>query len=277
MGEEFETVDIPADMLEDADEWRHQLVDVVSQHDENVLEKYVGEEEITAEDLRKRPAPRHDRGRHRADPVRHRIQEQGRAAAARRGRRLPAEPARRHRRSTAPTSRASEEIVRNADDYEPFSALAFKIMSDPYVGKLTYFRVYSGSLDDRLRRCSTRRRTGRSASAASCRCTPNHREDKDAVFAGDIVAAVGLKNTTTGDTLCDPAHPIVLERMEFPEPVISRRDRAEDQGRPGQARQGARRAVRGGPDLPGPHRRRDRPDDHRAAWASCTSRCSSTA
>ena len=73
------------------------------------------------------------------------------------------------------------------------------------------------------------------------------------------------------------AHPIVLERMEFPEPVISRGDRAEDQGRPGQARQGARLALRRGPDVPGPHRRRDRPDDHLAAWASCTSRCSSTA
>ncbi len=97
MGEEYETVDIPADMVEDAEHWRHELVDVVSQHDENVLEKYVGEEEITAEDLR--AGLRHATivGRHRADPLRHRVQEQGRAAPARRGRRLLAEPARRDR------------------------------------------------------------------------------------------------------------------------------------------------------------------------------------
>ena len=91
----------------------------------------------------------------------------------------------------------------------------------------------------------------------------NHREDKDAVFAGDIVAAVGLKNTTTGDTLCDPAHPIVLERMEFPEPVISVAIEPKTKVDQDKLGQGARRALRGGPDLPGAHRRRDRPDDHR--------------
>ncbi len=90
----------------------------------------------------------------------------------------------------------------------------------------------------------------------------NHREDKEAVFAGDIVAAVGLKNTTTGDTLCDPSHPIVLERMEFPEPVISVAIEPKTKVDQDKLGQGARRAVRGGPDVPGPHRRRDRPDDH---------------
>ena len=113
-----------------------------------------------------------------------------------------------------------QETVRAASDDEPFAALAFKIMSDPYVGKLTYFRVYSGKLSagsQVLNATKDRKeRIGRILQMHA-----NHREDKDAVFAGDIVAAVGLKNTTTGDTLCDPAHPIVLERMEFPEPVIS--------------------------------------------------------
>ena len=165
--------------------------------------------------------------------------------------------------------------MRHADDSEPFAALAFKIMSDPYVGKLTYFRVYSGTITTGaavLNATKDRKeRIGRILQMHA-----NHREDKDAVFAGDIVAAVGLKNTTTGDTLCDPAQPDRARAHGVPRAGHLRRDRAEDQGRPGQAGQGARLALRGGPDLPGPHRRRDRPDDHLAAWASCTSRCSST-
>jgi elongation factor G len=112
------------------------------------------------------------------------------------------------------------EIAREPSDDEPFAALAFKIMSDPYVGKLTYFRVYSGKLTAGAQVLNAtkdrKERIGRILQMHA-----NHREDKEAVFAGDIVAAVGLKNTTTGDTLCDPAHPIVLERMDFPEPVIS--------------------------------------------------------
>ena len=102
----------------------------------------------------------------------------------------------------------------------------------------------------RARRSTTRRRTARSASAASCACTPNQREDIDVAYAGDIVAGLGFKQTTTGDTLCERAHPIILERMEFPDAGDLRRDRAQDQERPGQARQGARLALRRGPDVP---------------------------
>jgi elongation factor G len=113
-----------------------------------------------------------------------------------------------------------EALARQAADEEPFAALAFKIMSDPYVGKLTYFRVYSGKLSAGAQVLNAtkdkKERVGRILQMHA-----NHREDKDGVFAGDIVAAVGLKNTTTGDTLCDPGNPIVLERMEFPAPVIS--------------------------------------------------------
>jgi elongation factor G len=112
-----------------------------------------------------------------------------------------------------------EELKRPADDQEPFSALAFKIMSDPHVGKLTYFRVYSGSIkkgDAVLNSTKDRKeRIGRILQMHA-----NHREDKTIIFAGDIVATVGLKQTTTGDTLCDPNSPIVLETLEFPEPVI---------------------------------------------------------
>jgi elongation factor G len=121
---------------------------------------------------------------------------------------------------TGTDPKGEQALERKADDSDPFAALAFKIMSDPYVGKLTYFRVYSGKLESGasvLNATKDRKeRIGRILQMHA-----NHREDKDAVFAGDIVAAVGLKQTTTGDTLCDPSHPIVLERMEFPEPVIS--------------------------------------------------------
>jgi elongation factor G len=112
-----------------------------------------------------------------------------------------------------------EELERKADDNEPFSALAFKIMSDPHIGKLTYIRVYSGKLvkgSSILNSSKDRKeRPGRILQMHA-----NHREDKDAAFAGDIVALVGLKGTTTGDTLCDANAPIVLESLEFPEPVI---------------------------------------------------------
>ncbi len=113
-----------------------------------------------------------------------------------------------------------EEEVREASDDEPFSALAFKIMSDPYVGKLAFFRAYSGMLEAGSYIYNStndnRERIGRILQMHA-----NHREERDAVYAGDLAAAVGLKNTSTGDTLCEADHPIVLEAMEFPEPVIS--------------------------------------------------------
>src|SRR5690606_38623516 len=111
-------------------------------------------------------------------------------------------------------------IERRASDDEPFAALAFKIMTDPYVGRLTYFRVYSGSLKaGTYVYNSTKDRRERVARMLQMHA--NHREERDEVFAGDIAAAIGLKDTKTGDTLCDPEHPIILEAMRFPEPVIS--------------------------------------------------------
>jgi elongation factor G len=219
MGEEYQTIDIPADMLDDAETWRHELIDVVSQHDENVLEKYVGEEEITAEDLRK--------------GLRHATIEAGTVpilcgtAFKNKGVQPLLDAVVDYLPSPLDVTqiegldvKTDEPMIRKADDSEPFAALAFKIMSDPYVGKLTYFRVYSGSLESGASILNAtkdkKERIGRILQMHA-----NHREDKDAVFAGDIVAAVGFKNTTTGDTLCDPNHPIVLEKMEFPEPVIS--------------------------------------------------------
>ena len=112
-----------------------------------------------------------------------------------------------------------EEDVRHSSDTEPFSALAFKIATDPFVGKLCFFRVYSGTLTaGSTVYNSTKDNTERIGRIVQMHA--NHRQDLEMVYAGDIAAAVGLKNTTTGDTLCDEKHPIILESMEFPEPVI---------------------------------------------------------
>jgi elongation factor G len=192
---------------------------VVSQFDEKILEKYVGEETITADDLR--AGLRHATVAGSVVPVlcgtafkNKGVQPLLDAVVEY----LPSPidiPA-----IDGADLKSGDPVERRPNDDEPFAALAFKIMSDPYVGKLTYFRVYSGKLAAGAQVLNAtkdkKERVGRILQMHA-----NHREDKEGVFAGDIVAAVGLKQTTTGDTLCDPQHPIVLERMEFPEPVIS--------------------------------------------------------
>ncbi len=219
MGESYEEQDIPAALAEAAEEWRHQLIDVVSQYDENVLEKYVGDETITAEDLRN--AIRAATVSGDVVPVLCGTAFKNKGVQPLLDAVVDYLPSPIDVEAIKGLDvKLEHELERHADDDEPFSALAFKIMSDPYVGKLTYFRVYSGKLSAGSPVLNAtkdkKERIGRLLQMHA-----NHREDKEAVFAGDIVAAVGLKNTTTGDTLCDPAHPIVLERMEFPEPVIS--------------------------------------------------------
>ena len=116
--------------------------------------------------------------------------------------------------------RNDSELTREASESEPFAALAFKVMTDPFVGKLTYFRVYSGKLNagDRVVN-TTNGKTERVSRILQMHA--NHREDKEAAFTGDIVAVVGLKHSTTGDTLCDPSSLVILESMTFPAPVIS--------------------------------------------------------
>jgi elongation factor G len=219
MGEQWLTGEVPADMLADAEHWRHELLDVVSQFDDTLLEKYVGEEEITVDDLR--------RGIRAATIANQIVPVLCGTAFKNKGVQplldaivdyLPSPLDIPPVRGVDP--KGIDELERPASDAEPFAALAFKIMSDPYVGKLTYFRVYSGSLTAGSGVFnSTKDRKERIGRILQMHA--NHREDKEAVFTGDIVAAVGLKNTTTGDTLCDPDRPIILERMEFPEPVIS--------------------------------------------------------
>jgi len=149
--------------------------------------------------------------------VRLRVQEQGRAAHARRSRRLPAVAARRP--ANQGVDNKGGPVERKASENEPFAALAFKIVADPY-GKLTYFRIYSGTLEKGAEIYNStkdrKERIGR-----ILRMHADQREDIDVAYAGDIVAGLGFKQTTTGDTLCERAHPVILEQMVFPTPVIS--------------------------------------------------------
>ncbi|MGD1011729.1 MAG: elongation factor G [Acidimicrobiales bacterium] len=218
MGETWETKDIPADMLPSAQQARHALIDVVSNFDDNVMERYVSEKEITAGDLRK--ALRTATIASQLVPVlcgsafkNKAVQPMLDAVVDYLPSPLDVPP------TVGVEPRTGKEIERKHNDDEPFSALAFKIMSDPFVGKLTYLRVYSGTLDKGTTVLnSTRDRRERIGRILQMHA--NHREDRDVVYTGEIVAVVGLKSTTTGDTLCNVAHPIVLESLEFPEPVI---------------------------------------------------------
>ncbi|HUR18982.1 MAG TPA: elongation factor G [Acidimicrobiales bacterium] len=217
-GEAWSVNDISEEMLADAEAGRQALIDVVSNFDDNVMEKYVGDEPVTGDDLR--VALRTATIANQLVPVlcgsafkNKGVQPMLDAVIDFLPSPLDLPP------TTGMDVKGIEELERLASDDEPFSALAFKIMSDPHVGKLTYFRVYSGKLEKGAAVLNSskdrKERVGRLLQMHA-----NHREDKDAVFAGDIVAAVGLKQTTTGNTLCDPNAPIVLESLEFPEPVI---------------------------------------------------------
>jgi elongation factor G len=216
MGEKWRTEPIPAELEAAAAEARHELVDVLSNYDDTIMERYVGDEEITADDLRR--ALRRATVTSEIVPVllgsafkNKAVQPLLDAVVDYLPSPLDVPP--------AIGMVGDQEVERKADDAEPFSALAFKIMTDPYVGKLTYLRVYSGTLTKGSSiQNSTKGRKERVGRILQMHA--NHREDKDAIFTGDIVAAVGLKDTTTGDTLSDPAHPVLLERLEFPEPVI---------------------------------------------------------
>src|SRR5580700_1470231 len=217
MGEKWREEEVPDELATAATEARHQLVDVLSNYDDAITEKYLGDEEITADDLR--------RALRRATIASQIVPVLCGSAFKNKGVQPMLDAVVDYLPSpldVAPTpglTMKGEEIVRKQDDADPFSALAFKIMTDPFVGKLTYIRVYSGHLPKGGTVTNStkdkKERVGRILQMHA-----NHREDKDAIFAGDIMAVVGLKNTTSGDTLCDPQHPIQLEALEFPEPVI---------------------------------------------------------
>jgi len=218
LGAEWDVVDIPAELADKAETYRNALLETVASSDETLLVKFLEEEEITEAELR--AALRAGTLAGEFVPV------LTGSAFKNKG----VQPLLDAVVSYLPSpldvgavvgenTRSGEPLEREPADDAPFAALAFKIMSAPHVGKLTYFRVYSGSLAQGEQvlnvRSGDKERMGRLLEMHA-----NAQQDVDRVYAGDIVAAIGLKNTRTGDTLCDPAHPIVLEQLVFPEPVI---------------------------------------------------------
>jgi elongation factor G len=218
LGAKWEVTDIPADLQDQADEYRAQLLDVLSSFDENILEKFVGEEEITLDDLR--GAIRRGTIAGEIVPILNGTAFKNKGVQPLLDAIVDYLPSPLDLPPTKGMSlKGDEELERKAADNEPFSALAFKIMTDPHVGKLTYFRVYSGILEKGGTVVNStnlqKERIGRILQMHA-----NAREDIDAVFTGDIAAGIGFKNTRTGDSLSAPGHEIVLENLEFPEPVI---------------------------------------------------------
>ena len=217
-GKEFEIVDIPENMKAEAQAWHDKMIEAVAELDEDLTMKYLEGEEISIEELK--TVIRRETIAGNIFPV------FCGSAYKNKGVQMMLDGVVDY--MPAPTDIPSiggvnpdteEEDVRHASDKEPFSALAFKIVADPYVGKLAFFRVYSGTLKTGSYVYNAtkgkRERIGRILQMHA-----NHREEIEKVYSGDIAAAVGLKQTTTGDTLCDEKKPIILESMEFPDPVI---------------------------------------------------------
>jgi elongation factor G len=218
MGKDMRVEEIPEDMRELAEEYREKLLDAVSMFDDEIMEMYLEGKEIPTAKIR--AAIRKATVAVEMIPVVCGTSYRNKGVQKLLDAIVDYMP--------APTDipaieginpKTDEEDKREPSDDEPFSALAFKIMTDPYVGRLSFFRVYSGTLNTGSSVLNStknvRERMGRILQMHA-----NHREDIETVYSGDIAAAVGLKNTTTGDTLCDEKHPIILESMEFPEPVI---------------------------------------------------------
>ncbi len=218
LGKEFEKTDIPADLQDLADEWRESLLESVAEMDEELMIKFLEGEEITEAEIKKVIR--------KATIAGEMIPMTCGSAYRNKGVQMMLDAVLDYMPSPLDippikgiVPGTEEEEERPADDNGPFSALAFKIMADPFVGKLAFFRVYSGTLESGSYVYNStkgkKERVGRILQMHA-----NKREDIEMVYSGDIAAAVGLKVTTTGDTLCDEKHEIVLESMEFPDPVI---------------------------------------------------------
>ncbi|HIU28580.1 MAG TPA: elongation factor G [Candidatus Fimisoma avicola] len=218
LGKEFDITDIPAEMQDLADEWREKLVESVAETDEELMMKFLEGEELTTKEIKS--AIRKETIAGRMIPM------MCGSAYRNKGVQMLLDGIVDYMPSPLDippikgvNPETGEDDVRHTSDTEPFSALAFKIMADPFVGKLAFFRVYSGTLQSGSYVYNStkgkKERIGRILQMHA-----NKREEIQEVYAGDIAAAVGLKDTTTGDTLCDEKHEIILESMEFPDPVI---------------------------------------------------------
>jgi elongation factor G len=219
LGQNIEQTDVPADMVETVKEARHHLVELIAESDEELMMRYLEDDVITPDEFRS--------GLRAATLSGSLVPVLCGSALKNKGVQLMLDAIIYYLPSPADVDAVSGTNPRSGDDEtrsvepgQPFSALAFKIQADPHVGKLAYIRVYSGTLESGSYALNStkgeRERIGR-----LLKMHANHREDVTSVSAGDICAIIGLKTTFTGDTLCDPSHPIVLESIEFPEPVIS--------------------------------------------------------
>ena len=218
LGKDIRVEDIPADMQDKAEEYHHELLEHVAEQDEELLMKYLDGEELTIEEIksciRKSTIANHMVPVCCGSSYRNKgVQKLLDAVVDY----MPAPTDVPDIKGVNPDT--EEEETRPSSDDAPFAALAFKIMTDPYVGKLCFFRVYSGTVDAGTSVYNSVKKNNERMGRI-LQMHANHRKDIETCYAGDIAGAVGLKNTTTGDTLCDAKHPIILESMEFPEPVI---------------------------------------------------------
>ena len=217
-GKDIREEEIPAELLSEAQALREEMVEAAAEQDDELMEKFLGGEELTNDEIMS--ALRTGTLSCSLTPVlcgtsyRNKgVQPLLDAVLAYLPSPLDVPPVHGFVKD------GEKEVIRHADDKEPFSALAFKIAADPFVGKLAFFRVYSGTISSgSYVYNSTKKKRERFSRIVMMHA--NHREDVETVYSGEIAAAVGLKDTTTGDTLCDESHPIVLESMEFPDPVI---------------------------------------------------------
>ena len=220
MGEDYVVEEIPAEMATQAGEWREKLIETLSEADDAIMEKYLEGEELSADEIK--AAIRRATLADKVTPVltgsafkNKGVQPMLDAVVAYLPSPLDVEAIDGHK-----PGNEEEIILRKPSDSEPFAALAFKIMSDPHLGKLTYIRIYSGRLGTGTQVLnSVKDRKERIGKIYQMHA--NKREEIESVGAGQIVAVMGLKDTTTGETLCDPANPVILESMTFPAPVIS--------------------------------------------------------
>ena len=219
LGKVEDEVAIPDDMKDQAEEYREKLLEACSEQDDEFMEKYLGGEEITEDDIKK--VIRKATVTCQMVPVTCGTSYRNKGVQPLLDAIVDFMPAPTDIPPIAGVDpETGEEDHRPSSDEEPFAALAFKIMTDPFVGKLAFFRVYSGTLDaGSYVYNSTKGKKERIGRILQMHA--NHRKEIEKVYSGDIAAAVGLKDTTTGDTLCDEEHPIILESMEFPDPVIS--------------------------------------------------------
>ena len=217
LGKEIEETDIPEDMKDLAQEYHDKMIEAVAEQDEELMMKYLEGETLTDEEIKK--GLRAGTIANTIVPVTCGSSYKNKGVQELLNAIVDYMPSPLDIPHIKGVDEDGNEVERKTSDSEPFAALAFKIATDPFVGKLCFFRVYSGTLESGSTVLNSskdkKERIGRILQMHS-----NHREDIDKVYAGDIAAAVGMKDVTTGNTLCDPDHPIILESMEFPEPVI---------------------------------------------------------